>query len=122
MKWQGLLELLGRRTLFDSSMLLAGEDSPPEVRRQLSRWTASRRLTQLRRGLYALAPPFARSSPNVLAIASRVRTPSYVSLQSALSHHGAIPESTPVVTSVTTSAAALTARILGEEKKGERVL
>jgi len=102
MKWLDLMKLLGRGTMFDASMLLAGLDSASEVRRQLSRWTASGRLIQLRRGLYALAPPFARSSPSVLAIASRIRKPSYVSLQSALSYHGATPESTPVITSVTT--------------------
>jgi hypothetical protein len=38
----------------------------------------------------------------VHSIASRIRKPSYVSLQSALSYHGAIPESVPSVTSVTT--------------------
>jgi len=102
MKWEDLLALAGRGSLFDASMLLAGTDSPSEVRRQLSRWTASRRLIQLRRGLYTLAPPFARAAPNALAIAARLRKPSYVSLQSALSFHGATPESTPAVTSVTT--------------------
>jgi len=102
MNWQSLLRLLGGGTLFDASMLLAGPDPPPEVHRQLSRWTASGRLIQLRRGFYALAPPFARSSPSVLAIASRMRKPSYVSLQSALSYHGATPESNPMITSVTT--------------------
>jgi len=60
-------------------------------------------LIQLRRGLYALAPPYASAPPNVLALASRIRVPSYVSLQSALSYHGIIPESVPVVTSVTTN-------------------
>ncbi len=103
MHWQSLQELLGGRTLFETSMLLAGPDPPPEVHRQLSRWTASGRLIQLKRGLYALAPPFARKSPSVLAIASRMRKPSYVSLESALAYHGATPESTPrVTTSVTT--------------------
>jgi len=101
-KWQDVLGLLDRRALFDASMLLAGPDSPSEVRRQLSRWSASGKLIQLRRGLYTLAPPFARTSPGVLAIAARIRKPSYVSLQSALAYHGAIPESTPAVTSVTT--------------------
>jgi len=101
MKWQELLGLVGRHPLFDASLLLAGADSPSEVRRQLSRWTASGRLIQLRRGLYALAPPFAGTPPSVLAVASRMRRPSYVSLQSALAYHGAIPESTPAVTSVT---------------------
>jgi len=102
MKWDALLALLGRLPLLESSMLLAGPDSPAEVRRQISRWVASGRLIQIRRGLYALAPPYARESPSLLAVASRLRRPSYVSLESALAYHGVIPESVPVVTSVTT--------------------
>lgn len=102
MRWLDFLRLLGGATLFNSSALLAGPDPPAEVRRQLSRWVSSGRVIQLRRGLYVLAPPYARASPNVLAIASQIRKPSYVSLQSALSYHGAIPESVPVVTCVTT--------------------
>ena len=102
MKWNALLSLLGRLPLLESSMLLAGPDSPAEVRRQLSRWVASGRLIQIRRGLYAVAPPYGRESPSLLAVASRLRRPSYVSLESALAYHGVIPESVPVVTSVTT--------------------
>jgi predicted transcriptional regulator of viral defense system len=102
MKWTDLLCLLGDATLFESSMLLAAEDSPAEVRRQLSRWVASGRLIQLRRGLYALAPPHARGLPDSFAVAARLHRPSYVSLQSALVYHGVIPEAVPVVTSVTT--------------------
>jgi len=102
MNWDSLQRLLEGRALFEASMLLAGADPPSEVSRQLSRWTATGRLIQLRRGLYALAPPFARTAPDVLAIASRIRKPSYVSLQSALAHHGVIPESVPAVTCVTT--------------------
>jgi predicted transcriptional regulator of viral defense system len=102
MKWQDLLSLLGHITLFESSMLLAGKDSPAEVRRQISRWVASGRLSQLRRGLYALAQPHARERPDPLVVASRLHRPAYVSLQSALAFHGVIPEAVPVVTSVTT--------------------
>jgi predicted transcriptional regulator of viral defense system len=102
MKWQELLTLLGNITLFESSMLMAGKDSPAEVRRQISRWVASGRLSQLRRGLYALAQPHARERPAPLALASRLQRPSYVSLQSALAYHGVIPEAVPIITSVTT--------------------
>jgi predicted transcriptional regulator of viral defense system len=102
MKWQDLLSLLGGLTLFESSMLMAGKDAPPEVRRQITRWVAAGRLIQLRRGLYALAQPHARERPDPLALASRLHRPSYVSLQSALAYHGVIPEAVPVVTSVTT--------------------
>ena len=83
-------------------MLLAGEDSPAEVSRQLSRWVKAGKLRQIRRGLYVLAPPWAKAAANPLAIAARLVIPSYVSLQSALAYHGLIPESVPTVTSVTT--------------------
>src|SRR6266571_4480663 len=76
MKWRDFLSLIGGVTLFESSMLLAGEDSPAEVRRQISRWVTSGRLLQLRRGLYALAPPQARELPDALAVASRLHRPS----------------------------------------------
>lgn len=103
MKWSALLHLLNGMAWFEASSLLAGPDSPSQVRRQLCRWVAAGRLIQLRRGLYALAPPYAGETPNQLALASRIRVPSYVSLQSALSYHGVIPESVPVVTNVTTN-------------------
>ena len=114
MKWHDLLTLLDGATLFESAMLLAGKDSPAEVRRQISRWVASGRLHQLRRGFYALAPPQAREVPDALAVAARLHRPSYVSLQSALAYHGVIPEAVPVVTSVTTGRPRRFRTFLGE--------
>jgi predicted transcriptional regulator of viral defense system len=73
------------------------------VQRQLSRWTRARRLYQLWRGLYALAPPFQKVKPPPFLVANRMVKPSYVSLQSALSYYSLIPEVVPVTTSVTTS-------------------
>jgi predicted transcriptional regulator of viral defense system len=72
------------------------------VRRQLSRWTKAGHLYQLRRGLYALAPPFQKVKPHPFVIANRMMRGSYVSLQSALGHYGLIPDIAPVTTSVTT--------------------
>jgi hypothetical protein len=75
---------------------------PAGVRRQLSRWTQAGRLRQLRRGLYALAPPYQKTKPHPFAVANRLVRGSYVSLQSALAHYGLIPEYVPATTSVTT--------------------
>jgi predicted transcriptional regulator of viral defense system len=102
MKWQALLELLGGETVFHSSVLLAGQESAASVRRQLARWVASGRLLRLRRSLYAIAPPYSKVEVHAFVLANRLKPASYVSLQSALSHHGFIPEHVPVVTSVTT--------------------
>jgi predicted transcriptional regulator of viral defense system len=71
------------------------------------------RLTQLRRGLYLLAPPYRRVEPHPFLVAGRLVRTSYVSCQSALEHHGLIPEHVPVVTSVTTGRPARLSTPLG---------
>jgi hypothetical protein len=68
----------------------------------LSRWVTSGHLVQLRRGLYALAPPYRKAEPHPFLVANHLVRGSYVSLQSALAHHGLIPEHVPVTTSLTT--------------------
>lgn len=102
MEFATLLEIVGREPVFEAGLLLAGDVDPDNVRRQLSRWTATGRLFQLRRGLYALAPPFQKVKPHPFLVANRLVRGSYVSLQSALAHYGLIPEAVPVTTSVTT--------------------
>lgn len=101
MKFEELLDLLQGEPVFESALLLAGDVDPREVRVQLSRWVGSGRLIQLRRGLYSLAPPFAKLRPHPFVVANRLVRGSYVSLQSALAHYGLIPEHVPVVTSIT---------------------
>ena len=102
MEFVHLLEIVGDEPVFETGLLLAGDVDPANVRRQLSRWTQAGRVHQLRRGLYALAPPFQKVKPHPFLVANRLVRGSYVSLQSALAHHGLIPEAVPVTTSVTT--------------------
>ncbi|MCJ7628021.1 MAG: hypothetical protein MUO50_06485 [Longimicrobiales bacterium] len=103
MKFNELLETVGDLPLFHGSLLLAGDHDPGDVRRQLSRWKGSGKILQLRRNLYLLASPWRRVQPHPFLIATELHHPSYVSLQSALAHHGMIPEGVPVTTSVTTA-------------------
>jgi predicted transcriptional regulator of viral defense system len=100
MEFSQLLEIVGDEPAFETGLLLAGEVHPADVRRQLSRWTQTGRIYQLRRGLYALAPPFQKVKPHPFLVANWLMRGSYVSLQSALAHHGLIPEAVPVTTSV----------------------
>ena len=88
--------------VFPSSFLMAGHKSASGVRRQLDRWVKSGRIFQLRRGVYAVSPPYRTDGPHPFLVANHLRKPSYVSLQSALSHYGMIPEFVPATTSVTT--------------------
>jgi len=101
MDFEELLAVVGDEPLFETGFLLAGDRHPGIVRRQLSRWVNAGRLYQLRRGLYALAPPFQKVRPHPFLVANRLVPGSYVSLQSALGHYSLIPELVPVTTSVT---------------------
>ena len=103
MEFTDLVKLVGDEPVFETGLLLAGNVDPRDVRRQLSRWTKAGRLHQLRRGVYALAPPFQKVKPHPFVVANRMVRSSYVSCQSALAHYGLIPEYVPVVVSVTTA-------------------
>ena len=103
MKWKDLLQVVSSEPTFSSSLLLAGDVSKGDLQKQLTRWSAAGKLLQLRRGLYSVAPPYSNATPHPFVIANRLKSASYVSLQSALAYHGMIPEHVPVVTSVTTS-------------------
>lgn len=102
MKFDELLTIVGEEPVFEPGLLLAGDESPGNVQKQLTRWMDAGRLHQLRRGLYTLAPPFQKIRPHPFLVANRLVRGSYVSLQSALGHYGLIPEYVPVTTSVTT--------------------
>lgn len=52
------------------------------------------------RGLYVLSDRFRKNKLNSFELAQRISGPSYVSLESALSYHGWIPEAVHAVTSV----------------------
>jgi hypothetical protein len=102
MRFASLLAIVEDEPLFETGYLLAGDVDPADVRRQLSRWVKGGRLLQLRRGAYALAPPYRKVKPHPFLVANRLVRGSYVSLHSALAYHGLIPEHVPVTTSVTT--------------------
>ena len=66
----------------------------------IKRAIAKGELIHLRRGLYYLAERYRRHPLNLFAVALKIYGPSYVSLESALSFHGWIPEAVQTVTSV----------------------
>ena len=103
MRFDDLLSLVGDLPLFETGLLLAGNVDPNDVRRQLSRWTRAGKIRQLRRGLYAFAPPHRKVVPHPFLVANAMVTGSYVSGTSALAHYGLIPEYVPRTFSVTLS-------------------
>ena len=100
MKFHELLEEIGDEPVFETGLLLCGRSDPVRIRHQLARWTRAGRIHQLRRELYALAPPYQKRMPHPFLIANRLVPGSYVSGLSALEHWHCIPEYVPEVTSV----------------------
>jgi hypothetical protein len=114
MRYEQLLEIVGSARVFESSLLLAGDVAPADIASQLSRWVRSGKVLQLRRGLYAL-PKSVRPVPlDEAAVPGMLVRPSYVSLQSALSRYGMIPEAVFWTTSITTARTARYRTPLGD--------
>jgi predicted transcriptional regulator of viral defense system len=101
MEFNTLLHLVGDAPAFESAFLMAGNIHPENVTLQLTRWTKSGRLIQLRRGLYSIAPPYQKAKPHPFVIANLMQKASYVSAQSALAYYGLIPDTVRATVSVT---------------------
>ncbi len=65
----------------------------------VKRALAKGEIIDIRRGLYCLAPQYQKKSMNLFAVAQLVYGPSYISMETALSWHGWIPEAVQAVTS-----------------------
>jgi predicted transcriptional regulator of viral defense system len=103
MEFESLLKIVGDEPVFETGLLLAGNIDQNDVRRQLSRWTKTGRIIQLRRGLYTLATPYQKVRPHPFTVANRMVRGSYVSCQSAMAYFGIIPEYVPTTISVSAS-------------------
>jgi hypothetical protein len=65
----------------------------------LKRALKSEEIIRIRRGLYCLAAKYLRRKLDPLVFAQRIYGPSYISLETALSYHGWIPEAVYAITS-----------------------
>jgi predicted transcriptional regulator of viral defense system len=101
MEYSKLLKQVDELPVFSSGLLQAGNVDRAKIQKQLSRWTAAKKIYQLRRGLYTLAKPYQKKQPHLFLIANALISPSYISLQSALAYYSLIPEAVPQVLSIT---------------------
>jgi hypothetical protein len=65
------------------------------------RAAAKDEIIRLKPGLFLLSPEYRKSHPHPFVVAAALHSPSHVSLESALSHHGLIPEAVYQVSCVT---------------------
>ncbi|MCK5579981.1 MAG: hypothetical protein KAJ18_01765 [Candidatus Omnitrophica bacterium] len=83
----------------DADLMNIFSGTPDQRYGLMKRAVASEEIIHIRRGLYGLAPKYARHKVSLYELAQHIYGPSYVSLESALSYHGWIPEAVYSVTS-----------------------
>ena len=86
---------------FDELLLLYPNETKENLRKLMYRWKRKGWVTSLKKGLYEIAYPRPVNAPD-LFVANRMYQPSYISLETALSHYSIIPEIAMAVTSITT--------------------
>ena len=100
MRYIELVEKIGRTGLIrPRDIPFFGK--PSTIRPQLSKWKQQGKLIELRKGFYILLSRI-KPAPPLFYLANALLFPSYVSLQSALSYYGFIPEAVFAITSVST--------------------
>ncbi len=90
---------------FDYQVLLDVLSHYRKPRDRIARLVAAGEIVRVKKGLYVFAEPFRRNPIVREQLANLIYGPSYVSLDTALSFHGLIPERVEAVTSVTTGRA-----------------
>jgi predicted transcriptional regulator of viral defense system len=74
--------------------------NPAVLRRQVSEWVDKGYILQLRRGVYTLKKEDRTAAFSTYVLANTLYTPSYISLETALSYYGFIPERVYAITSI----------------------
>jgi hypothetical protein len=90
--------------IFDGTVVINLFPKATEGARKLfvNRALSHNEILRLKPGVYCLSPDLRRTHPHPFVIAALLLSPSHVSLESALSYHGLIPEAVFQVASVTT--------------------
>lgn len=100
MNFRAFKKLIEPFPLFSLSLLENLPGATKTLRVQLSLWKKKGWIDSLRRGLYILGREERKQKPSLFFLANQIYIPSYVSLESALSFHGLIPEYVPTITSI----------------------
>lgn len=105
MRFSHLYESLKRNNYYVFShqdmLTFFPNETKANLKRMVCRWVQRGWIQPLKRGLYELSYPNELIIPDMY-IANKLYSPSYVSLETALSHYSIIPEVSMAVTCVTT--------------------
>jgi len=93
-----VLDSIPHDTFTDTELWAIVPGTPSSRYNAVKRAIAKQQLIPIRKGLYSLAKRYQKHGISTFALANQIYGPSYVSFESALSHHGLIPEATYTVT------------------------
>jgi len=101
MTFEEFLSLYRDAPVIDSSTFPIVSPNPAQLRFQVSYWQKRGWVHPLKRGVYVLDERYRQVAVSPLFVANYLLSPSYVSLEFALSHLGLVPEQARAYTSVT---------------------
>jgi len=97
-----LISLFKRRPYFETGEIeLLFPEPTKQIQARLSRWVEKGQLIRLRRKHYLLSTLYQTYAPSQLYLSNMLYRPSYVSLATALSYYGLIPEKVVRVQAIT---------------------
>ncbi|UCD85476.1 MAG: hypothetical protein JSU92_04600 [Deltaproteobacteria bacterium] len=102
MNFREFKEKINKMPFFGSDVVEILSASPKAMRNQMTRWKKQGLIIELKRGLYILSRDERQTPMSREVAAAIIYQPSYISLESAMSHYEMIPERVSAVTSITT--------------------
>ncbi len=102
MKYFTFKQKIKHLPVFSTSMLSSLTKNTKTLKVQISHWNKKGLIVPIRRGLYLLNKDDRVFEPSCFYLANQIFIPSYISLESALSYYGLIPEFVGYTTSITT--------------------
>lgn len=102
MKFEDFRKKVADLPYFRSNIFPHLTNKPGVLRRQLVDWVKQGRVHILKRGVYTLSEENRNVKFSTFYLAEQLYHPSYISLETALSYYGLIPEGVRAITSITT--------------------
>ncbi len=95
--------LMFNKPFFTSKDLSGVEKLKPTLKLQLHKWIKQNKIIRLKKGVYTLNETDRKAELSPFLLANELYSPSYLSLEFALSYYNLIPEAVNVFTSITTN-------------------
>ncbi len=114
MKYSDFKNKVRHYPIFRSNIFGHISQNTNQLRSQMTQWVQKDHVIPLKRGLYTLNESDRQANFSRSFLANQLCTPSYISLETALSYYGLIPEGVFATTSITTKKTQTFKNIYGE--------